>query len=127
MGNAPVLAGLMLAIMPSLALADASVAGHWRAHLGGDVTIEMNVSPDGTWSSETAKAGTAIAEMKGTYRQKTKSQTAGDLVFVPTKSHVTAQHGAPKVEYDTYRLSDDGQMMRLTSSGDTLEFHKQAP
>ena len=115
----------LLAFVPGLAFADASVAGHWKADLGDDVRIEMTVSPDGKWNSETAKGDSTIAQMEGTYRQKVKSPTSGDLTFVPTKSHVTAQHGAPKVEYDKYRISDDGQVLHLNSAGDDLEFHKQ--
>jgi hypothetical protein len=119
-----VVAGITLALCPSLAFADASVAGDWKADLGGDVRIEMTVSPDGRWSSETAEGDATVAQMAGTYRQKVKSPTSGELTFVPTKSHVTSHHGAPKVEYDTYKLSDSGQVLNLTSGGDTLEFHK---
>jgi hypothetical protein len=118
--------GLSSALYPFLALADASVAGHWKADLGDNVRIEMNVSPDGRWSSETAKSDTPIAQMEGTYRQKVKSPTSGDLTFIPMKAHVTSRHGTPKVEHDTYQLSDNGEALNLTSAGDTLEFHKQS-
>jgi hypothetical protein len=117
--------GLSLAFCPVLAFADQSVAGSWKAELGDDIKIAMTVTPDGQWNSETAKGDATIAQLSGTYRQKVKTPTSGDLVFVPTKSKVTSQHGAAKVEHDIYHLSDDGKVLKLTSAGDTLEFHKQ--
>jgi hypothetical protein len=106
------------------AFADENIAGYWRADLGDDVTIEMNVSPAGQWNSETAKGAEPIAQMAGKYRQTVEGPNTGKLVFIPTQSHVTSLHGAPKVEYDTYRLTGDGQVLQLTSAGDTMEFHK---
>jgi hypothetical protein len=47
-------------------------------------------------------------------------------VFTPEKSQTTAQHGSPTVEYDTYTLTDNNDIMRLVASGDTMVFHKQS-
>lgn len=113
-------------LIPSLAFADQSIAGKWRANLASHVTIEMNVSPDGNWDSQTLQNGSSIARMSGTYRQTRKSGTTGTLVFTPTQAQTTAQHGATTVERDVYSLSNHGQVMRLTSGGDTMVFHKQA-
>jgi hypothetical protein len=118
-----IVGGLLLA-WPTLAFADASVAGYWIADLNDGVTIEMNVEPDGQWNSETTKNKETIAEMAGYYRQTVASATSGTLVFTPSQSHVTVAHGAPTVEHDTYKLSADGQVLDLTASGDTMEFHK---
>lgn len=122
----PTFAGLMI-LCPTLAVADASVAGYWQADLGDKVTIEMNVTSDGQWNSETAKNGLTIAQMAGKYQQTVRSPITGNLVFVPTQSHITSQHGAPQIEHDTYRLSDSGDVLNLTSSGDTMQFHRLVP
>jgi hypothetical protein len=124
MRAAAMLVGLVL-IAPLPALADEAVAGKWKADLGSNVTIEMDVSADGQWSSKTSQGDAVVAQMAGTYRQTKKSPTAGSLVFTPTQSETTAQHGGSKVERDTYKLTKDGEEMRLTSGGDTMVFHKQ--
>jgi hypothetical protein len=92
---------ILLPLAAAPAFADENIAGYWRADLGDEVTIEMNVTPDGQWNSETAKGHAAIAQMSGTYRQTAAGANTGKLVFVPTQSHVTSPHGVPKVEYDT--------------------------
>lgn len=125
MGTALVVVGLLAG--SRLAKADASVAGYWIATLGGGVTIEMNVAADDQWNSEMRQGAAPIAEMAGTYRQLPRSPVHGTLVFVPSQTHIVAQHGAPKIEYDNYRLSADGQTLQLTSVGDTMEFHKLFP
>ena len=121
------LVALVLAGSPAIARADDSVAGAWKANVGDGVTIDMNVAPDGQWQSTTAKGGDTVAQMAGTYRQKVRSSTSGNLTFIPSKAEVTKQHGAATIEYDSYTLSKDGQVMHLTASGDTMEFRKQTP
>ena len=116
-------AGLL--VFPHLAFADATVAGRWQADLGSNVKIAMDVSEDGNWSSQTMQGDQVVSTMSGTYRQTIKSKTSGILVFTPTKAQTSAQHGAPTVERDTYAVSSDGQVMKLTSGGDTMVFHKQ--
>ena len=116
-------AGLL--VVPYLAFADATVAGRWEADLGSHVKIAMDVSEDGNWSSQTTQSDRVVATMSGTYRQTTRSKTSGILVFTPTSAQTTAQHGAPSIERDTYAVSADGKVMRLTSGGDTMVFHKQ--
>ena len=118
-----IVAGLLL--VPHLAFADATVAGRWQADLGSNVKIAMDVSENGSWSSQTMQGDQVVATMSGTYRQTAKSKTSGTLVFTPTKAQTTAKHGAPSVERDSYTVSADGQEMRLTSNGDTMVFHKQ--
>jgi hypothetical protein len=118
-----IVAGLL--VVPHLAFADATVAGRWEADLGSNVKIAMDVSEDGNWSSQTVQGDQTVASMSGTYRQTPKSKTSGMLVFTPTKTKTTAQHGAASVERDTYTVSPDGQQMKLTSGGDTMVFHKQ--
>lgn len=112
-------------LVPAAAWADQSVAGKWKADLGSHVTIVMDVDAHGHWDSETTQNEAVVARMDGTYRQTKRSATTGNLAFVPTKSQVTQQHGAPTVEHDRYRLTNDGHVLRLTSGGDTMVFHKQ--
>ena len=121
-GAAAVLAILALS---TGAFADDTVAGKWLAHLGSNVSVTMNVTPDGKWDSTTAKNGNKLAAMSGTYQQQVTSPTHGMLVFTPTQSQVTSQHGAAEVENDLYELTDNGQVMHMTSGGDTMTFHKQ--
>lgn len=111
--------------IPGFAFADETVAGKWLAHLGSNVSVTMNVTPDGKWDSATARNGGKVAQMSGTYQQQTMSPTHGMLVFTPTQSQVTSQHGAAEVENDLYEMTDSGQVMHLTSGGDTMTFHKQ--
>jgi hypothetical protein len=119
-------AALLIALtIPSLTRADEAVAGNWKARLGSNVSITMDVSPDGTWSSQTAKGDSVVAQMSGTYEQKRNSPTSGNLVFTPTNSQTAAQGGAPAVERDRYQLTNSGQVMRLTSGSDTMVFRKQ--
>jgi hypothetical protein len=112
-------------LVPAAAWADQSVAGKWKADLGSHVTIEMDVDAHGHWGSETTQNKAVVAKMDGTYHQTKRSATTGNLVFTPTRSQVTQQHGAPTVEHDSYRLTADGHVLRLTSGGDTMVFHKQ--
>ena len=112
--------------MPILASADQSIAGKWRASLGSNVAINMNLSPEGNWDSHTFQNGSVIAKMSRTYQQTRKSGITGNLVFTPAQAQTTAQHGAATVERDVYSLTNHGQVLRLTSGGDTMVFHKQA-
>ena len=104
------------------ALADDSVAGTWHADMGNGVVINMNVSPDGSWSSETSQNNNVVRQMKGTYTQKKSSDTAGVLVFTPTQAK--AKSGKVTTETDKYELN--GDQLKLTSGGDTMVFDKQA-
>jgi uncharacterized protein YidB (DUF937 family) len=116
---------LLLLAWSTGAFADETVAGKWLAHLGSNVAVTMNVTPDGKWDSATTKNGNKLAQMAGTYQQQVTSPTHGMLVFTPTQAQVTSQHGAAEVENDLYEVTDNGQVMHLTSGGDTMTFHKQ--
>ena len=120
-----IVAFLIVLTIPTLTRADEAVAGNWKAQLGSNVSITMDVSSDGKWSSQTAKGDSVVAQMSGTYDQKSNSPTSGNLVFTPINSQTAAQHGAPDVEHDRYQLTDHGQVMRLTSGKDTMVFRKQ--
>ncbi len=119
-----ILAGVTVMTFYSLAVADETVAGHWTADLGSSVAIDMDVTPDGHWNSETSQHGAAVARMAGMYRQTVTTPTTGTLEFTPTESQTTAAHGGPNVEHDRYAVSDGDTVMRLTSTGDTMVFHK---
>jgi hypothetical protein len=112
-----------LALYPMLALADEHIAGQWRADLGHRVLINMDVLADGHWVSQTIQDDKVVAELAGTYEQAPTNDTSGKIVFTPLKSKVTAEHGAAKVEEDTYTLSDDGKTLILTSGKETMRFH----
>jgi hypothetical protein len=112
-----------LALCPVLALADEHVAGQWRADLGHGVLINMDVLADGHWVSQTIQDDKVVAELAGTYEQTPTNDTSGKIVFTPLKSKVTAEHGAAKVEEDTYTLSDNGKTLILTSDKETMRFH----
>jgi len=106
------------------ALADESVAGHWRADLGSNVTMDMNVTPDGKWNSQTHQGNQTVRRMSGTYTQRPPSgDKPGELAFKPT----TASGGNRRAttERDSYTLDNNGQELRLTSGGDTMVFQKQ--
>ena len=115
----------VLAMSPTLAMADQSVAGQWQANPGHGVLIEMDILVDGHWSSQTVQDNKVVAEMAGTYDQTKTSGTAGKLVFKPVTSKTSAEHGAAKVEEDEYTLSNGGKSLRLVSGGDATEFQKQ--
>lgn len=101
--------------------ADTSVAGTWRANMESGVTINMDVTPDGTWSSETLQHRNTVRRMKGTYTQAPSNDHAGVMVFTP--SELTS--GKALKETDRYQLSKTGNELRLTSGGDTMVFKKQ--
>jgi hypothetical protein len=107
------------------ALADETVSGDWHANLGGDVAINMNVAPDGGWSSETLHKSQIVRKMSGTYKQMTSGNGTGTLVFTPTQA--TAKSGKVETETDKYELAEGGKQLKLTSSGDTIVFEKGPP
>jgi hypothetical protein len=111
-----------LALYPMLALADEHIAGQWRADLGHGVLINMDVLADGHWFSQTIQNDKVVAELAGTYEQAPTNDTSGKIVFTPLKSKVTKEHGAAKVEDDTYALTDDGKTLLLTSAKETMKF-----
>lgn len=111
---------------PALAKADASISGQWRANLGHNVTIVMDVLGDGHWTSQTVQSDKVVAEMAGTYDQKPRNHTSGSIVFTPVKSKVSQEHGAATVETDRYTLENGGKVLRLvTGNNDEMVFRKQ--
>jgi hypothetical protein len=114
-----------LALYPMLAVADESISGQWRADVGHGVLISMDVLADGHWFSQTVQNNTVVAEMAGTYDQTKTDKAGGKLVFTPVNSKTSADHGAAKVEEDTYTLSGGGKIMKLTTNGETMVYHKQ--
>ncbi len=115
-----------LVFAPALAKADASIAGQWRANLGHNVIIVMDVLADGHWTSQTVQGDKVVAEMAGTYDQKPTNPTSGSIVFTPVKSKVSQEHGAATVETDRYTLENGGKVLHLvTGKNDQMVFHKQ--
>jgi hypothetical protein len=114
-----------LALCPVLAVADESISGQWHADVGHGVLISMDVLADGHWFSQTVQNNKVVAEMAGTYEQTKTNAANGKLVFTPVKSKTTAEHGAAKVEDDTYTLADGGTVLRLTTGGETMVYRKQ--
>jgi hypothetical protein len=114
-----------LALCPMLAMADESISGQWRADVGHGVLIAMDVLADGHWVSQTVQNNKVVAEMAGTYEQTKTDDMKGTLVFTPVKSKTTAEHGAAKVEEDSYTLNADGTILKLTTGGETMVYHKQ--
>lgn len=110
----------MVVITP--ALADASVAGHWRMNMGSGVAMTMDVTPDGNWSSETRQHNHVVRHLRGTYEQTNAAHDKGTIVFKP--SHASARQGSAETETDTYELTRHGKELRLTSEGDTMVFTK---
>jgi len=106
-------------------MADESISGQWRADLGHNVIIVMDVLLDGHWSSQTVQDEKVVAEMAGTYEQTRKTDTSGTLVFKPVTAKTSKEHGAAKVEKDTYTLEGKGMVLRLVTEGEVMEFHKQ--
>jgi hypothetical protein len=123
-----IVAALVLCI-PSLAFADKSVEGNWKAdlgqHDGKDVSIIMSVVADGEWASKTMQGDEPIAAMSGTYTQTTETPKKGKLVFKPDEFSNSAEHPETNVETDDYELSDDILTLKATTGGDPMVFHKQ--
>ncbi len=116
----------VLAMYPMLARADASISGQWRTDPGHGVLIMMDILVDGHWFSETVQDDKVVAEMAGTYEQTKTTSTTGKLVFTPVTAKTSAEHGAAKVEDDNYTLSEDGNILRLVTGGQSMDFHKQS-
>jgi hypothetical protein len=119
----PVLAALFTLGVSTAALADASVAGNWHANLDSGVSIDMQVAPNGAWSSRTLQENQVVREMRGTYRQEHAGNDAGTLVFVP--KHYISKSGKVQTETDKYQLAEGGKVLKLTSDGDTMVFEKR--
>jgi hypothetical protein len=113
---------LLSTAVSAVALADESVSGKWRSNEEGGVVINMNVSPDGNWSSETLQRKKVVRQMRGTYKQTQDTDHTGTLVFTPTKA--TVKSGKVEVETDQYELADGGKQLKLTADGDTWVFEK---
>jgi hypothetical protein len=121
--------GLFAALVvfaPTLAKADESISGQWRANPGHNVIIVMDVLSDGYWASQTVQNDKVVAEMAGSYEQKPGNRTSGSIVFTPVKSKVSPEHGAVTVETDQYTLENGGNVLRLvTNKNDQMVFRKQ--
>ncbi|MBS0639674.1 MAG: hypothetical protein U1E70_10030 [Acetobacteraceae bacterium] len=117
-------AALLSLAATATALADASVAGAWKADVGSDVVINMSITPDGAWRSETRQQDKVVRQMKGTYKQTKAAEDSGTLVFTPTQAKVSS--GKVMTETDRYVLSENGAKLSLTANGDTMVFEKQA-
>lgn len=117
----------VIAFTPMLAMADESISGQWRANLGHNVIVAMDVLADGYWTSQTVQSNKVVAEMAGSYEQNKTNATSGTLVFTPVKAKTTQEHGAAQVEQDKYTLEQGGKVLRLVSGqNDVMVFHKQA-
>lgn len=115
-----------VAFVPTLAMADESISGQWRAHLPDNVIIAMDVLADGYWTSETVHNNEVVAQMAGSYQQEKTNGKSGTLVFTPVKSKVSNEHGAAQPETDKYSLEKGGTVLRLVSStNDVMVFEKQ--
>jgi len=121
--RALILAGLLAAFSPAVAIADESISGQWRTDLNHGVLINMDVLADGHWVSQTIQNDKVVAEMAGTYQQTATDDSNGKIVWTPLKSKTSAEHGAAKVEEDTYQLEDGGKTLKLTTYGQTMVFH----
>jgi hypothetical protein len=109
--------------MMTAAFADADVAGHWRSSLGHGVTIDMKVTPDGKWTSQTSQGHKVVRNIKGTYTQQPSNGTSGSIVFTPTQT--SGPSGSAEVETDQYEIADNGKKLKLTTEGDTMVFEKR--
>lgn len=115
-----------IASIPTIALADESIAGQWRADLGHNVIIAMDVLADGYWTSETVQNKQVVAQLAGTYEQTKQHTDAGTIVFTPKKAKTTPEHGDAATESDRYTLEKGGKVLRLVSNeNDVMEFRKQ--
>ena len=107
------LAFSLLVAVSGIALADTMVAGDWRADLGQGVSIDMNVTPKGDWSSETRQGNQVVRRMHGTYKQSQSGDGSGTLVFTPIGS--VMGNGNDKVETDQYQITESGEFDLRTS------------
>ncbi len=121
-----ILLATLLSLSTVVALADSNVAGDWKSNEGSGVTIDMRVTPDGRWTSETLQGKNVVRRMSGSYTQTPppSGNGTGEMVFTPTSTQGGSQDAT--VEKDSYRLSRNGRELRLTSGGDTMVFEKQS-
>jgi hypothetical protein len=120
------LLALVIMLPPILAAADETISGQWRADLGHNVVIVMDVLADGHWASQTVQNDKVVAEMAGSYEQKQMNKKSGSIVFTPVKSKVTEEHGAASVETDRYTIENGGEVLRLvTNKNEEMVFRKQ--
>jgi hypothetical protein len=115
----------VLAISPTLAMADQSISGQWEAKPGHGVIIVMDILVDGHWFSQTVQDNKVVAELAGTYDQTRTTDTSGKLVFKPVTSKTSTEHGAAQVEEDDYTLTKGGKVLRLVTGGEATDFQKQ--
>jgi hypothetical protein len=115
----------LLAVSPTLAMADQSISGQWQAKPGHGVLIVMDILVDGHWTSQTIQNNKVVAEMAGTYEQTKTTDTSGKLVFKPVTSKTSPEHGAAQVEEDDYALIKGGKALRLSAGGEVTDFQKQ--
>jgi hypothetical protein len=115
----------LIAFLPTLALADENVSGQWHSNIDEHSFIEMVILADGNWDSQTVQNDTVIAQMEGTYKQTPKDARHGVIIFTPTKSQTSKEHGQATPETDQYELSSDGKKLNLTTSGDTMTYDRQ--
>src|SRR5690349_24951429 len=104
-----------VSFLPTLATADESISGQWRADQGHNVIIVMDVLVDGYWSSETVQDDKVVAQLAGSYQQTKKDTTSGTITWTPVKSKTTEEHGAATVETDDYTLENGGQTLKLVT------------
>ena len=121
--RALIFATLFSVAISTAAFADESVSGDWHANVGSGVTINMNVTSDGAWSSETFQQNQVVRQMRGTYKQLSSNNETGTLIFTPTQASVKS--GKVQTETDKYQLTEDGKQLKLTSGGDTMVFEKR--
>ncbi len=114
-----------LLVSPTLARADESVSGPWLADLGHGVVISMDILADGHWWSTTVQDNKVVAELAGSYQQTKTNGVSGKLVFTPSSSKTSEEHGPAKVEEDKYTLSNGAKTLRLVTNNEVMQFEKQ--
>ena len=123
-----VIVAVVALCLPSLAFADKSVEGNWKAdlgqHDGKKISIIMSVAADGQWASKTMQGDKPIAAMSGTYTQTSETPTKGKLVFTPDEADTKAGHPRADIETDEYKLADGVLTLTATTGGDPMVFHK---
>ena len=110
--------------LPTLAVADESISGQWRAEVGHNVIIVMDVLADGHWASETVQDEKVVAQLAGTYQQTPSSATSGTIVWTPVKAKVTQEHGAAAVETDDYTLDNSVLTLVTQRTKEQMQFKK---
>jgi hypothetical protein len=121
--RALILAGMLAVGIPAAAMADENISGQWRTDVDHGVLINMDVLADGHWFSQTIQDNKVVAELAGTYKQTTKDDANGTIDWTPLQGKTTAEHGAPKIETDTYQITEGGKTLKLTTGNETMVFH----